>query len=224
MKECFKPSGKLAESSLFPPALHAAAYMVMLFATVFFLDGSTLFDNRILLPFYVCAMLLVEAFCSRFLERKGWRAVVLIYMLGFALLLFEDELDLIKEYHRDGQGMAGEVWRKSQTRLAAKELPADHLLYSNRQTALALLNDQPCYILPPMFDAASFTERESFESDKAWMDDEVLSGNAYVVVFNYQDMMEDEEDRVWLETILDGLPVLAEYSDGAIFGLAEGQD
>ena len=89
---------------------------------------------------------------------------------------------------------------------------------------MALLNDQPCYILPPMFDAASFTERESFDSDKAWMDDEVLSGNAYVVVFNYQDMMEDENDRVWLETVLKGLPVLAEYSDGAIFGLAENQD
>ena len=224
LKGFFRPSKNLAESSLFAPALHAAVYMVMLFVTVFFLDGSTLFDNRILLPFYVCAMLLVDAFWSRYLERKTWQIAALVCMLGFAALLFEDELDLIKEYHRDGQGMAGEVWRESQTRLAAKELPADHLLYSNKQTALSLLNDQPAYILPPMFDAASFTERESFDADKAWMDDEVLSGNAYVVVFNYQDMMEDEDDRVWLETVLEGLPVLAEYSDGAIFGLAESQD
>ena len=69
-----------------------------------------------------------------------------------------------------------------------------------------------------MFDSASFTERETFEQDRRWMSDEVLSGNACVVVFNYQDMMEDPGDREWLETVLEGLPVLAEYRDGVIFG------
>ena len=70
-----------------------------------------------------------------------------------------------------------------------------------------------------MFDAASFTERDSFEADKAWMDSEVLSGNAYVIVFNYQEMMADEGDREWLDLVLEGLPVLNEYRDGMIFGL-----
>ena len=69
-----------------------------------------------------------------------------------------------------------------------------------------------------MFDSASFTERESFEADKKWMTEEVLSGNAYVVVFNYQDMMEDEGDRAWLENILSDVPLLKEYRDGAVFG------
>ena len=136
-------------------------------------------------------------------------------------MLFEDELDLIKEYHRNGQGFAGDEWRESETRLAALELPGDHLLWSNRQTALSLLNDQPSFILPPMFDAASFSERDSFEQDRAWMAEEVFSGNGYVIIFNYQEMMENEDDRVWLETVLNGLPVLAEYSDGAIFGIVD---
>ena len=69
-----------------------------------------------------------------------------------------------------------------------------------------------------MFDAASFTERETFEADKAWLDDEVLSGNAFVVVFNYQEMMADESDREWLNLVLKGLPVLHEYSDGILLG------
>ena len=212
------PSGELSGSSLFPPALHGMMYMVMLGLTVCFLDGSTLFDNRILLPFYICAMLLAGSICARFLTRDGWQIPAVLMMIGFAALLFEDEIDLIREFHRNGQGMAGEEWRGSETRLSALDLPADKLLWSNRQTALNLLNNQPCYILPPMFDAASFTERDSFEQDKAWMDEEVLSGNAYVVVFNYQDMMADEEDRVWLDTVLEGLPLYAEYRDGAIFG------
>ena len=219
LKGFFRPSGHLRRSTWFAPALHGAAYMVMLFFTVFFIDGSTLFDNRILLPFYVCAMLLIAAFCSRFLNRAGFpRIASIVFMLGFAALLFEDELDLIKEYHRNGQGFAGEEWRESETRLAALKLPKDHLLWSNRQTALSLLNDQPSFILPPMFDAASFSERESFEQDRAWMTKEVLSGNGYVVVFNYQEMMENEGDRVWLEAVLDGLPVFGFYEDGVILG------
>ena len=140
-------------------------------------------------------------------------------MLVFAALLFEDELDLIREYHRNGQGFAGAEWRESETRLAALDLPKEKLLWSNRQTALYLLNDQPAYVLPAMFDAASFTEKESFEKEQEWMAGEVLSGNAYIVVFNYQEMMEDEGDRKWLELVLKDIPVLKEYKDGVIFGL-----
>lgn len=217
LRAFFRPSARAARSAYFAPALHGAAYMVMLILTVCFIDGSTLFDDRILLPFYVCMLLLVDAFCIHFPSRR-LKAAGMIVLLGFAALLFEDELDLIREFHRNGQGFAGEEWRESETRLAALELPSGKLLYSNRQTALALLNDQPSYILPPMFDSASFSERESFESDRQWMDEEVLSGNAYVVVFNYRDMLEDAGDREWLETVLEGLPVLAEYSDGIIFG------
>ena len=222
LRGLFRPSDELSRSAVYPPALHGAAYFVMLMVTVFFLDGSTLFDNRILLPFYVCELLMICAFCSRFLPRLDWkRAAAAVFLLGFAALLFEDELDLIREYHRSGQGFAGAEWQESETRLAALELPKGKLLYSNRQTALSLLNDQPSYILPPMFDAASFSERESFDSDKAWMDSEVLSGNAYVIVFNYQEMMEDEGDREWLNLVLAGLPVLNEYRDGMIFGLSQ---
>lgn len=218
LRSFFKPSEYLLHSALFAPALHGAAYMALVIITVCFIDGSTLFDNRILLPFYVCAMLLICGLCFRFFGKNRLKVLEVIVLIGFAALLFEDELDLIREFHRNGQGLAGEEWRESETRIAAKELPSGRLLFSNRQTALSLLNDQPSYILPPMFDSASFTERETFEQDRLWMSDEVLSGNAYVVVFNYQDMMEDPGDRVWLETVLEGLPLLAEYRDGAIFG------
>ena len=220
LRGLFHPSDELSHSALFPPALHGAAYIVMLMITVFFLDGSTLFDNRILLPFYVCVMLMIGTFCGRFISAGGLkRAGAVVFMLVFAALLFEDELDLIREYHRNGQGFAGAEWRESETRLAALDLPKEKLLWSNRQTALYLLNDQPAYVLPAMFDAASFTEKESFEKEQEWMAGEVLSGNAYIVVFNYQEMMEDEGDRKWLELVLKDIPVLKEYKDGMIFGL-----
>lgn len=217
LRSFFHPSGELLRAAWFVPALHGAAYMVMLILTVCFVDGSTLFDNRILLPFYVCMMMLIAVCCSRLFGRKGLQILAVLVMLGFAALLFEDEWDLIREFHRNGQGMAGEEWRESETRLAALEIPAEMHLFSNRQTALYLLNGQPSYILPPMFDSASFTERESFEQDRLWMQSEVLGGQACAVIFNYQDLMENADDREWLETVLAGLPEPALYRDGAIF-------
>ncbi len=216
LRALIHPSAGPAASSWFAPALHAAAYIVMVILTVCFIDGSTLFDNRILMPFYVCAMLLAEALLIRFMSVSRFRIPAALLMLGFAALLFEDELDLIREFHRNGQGFAGEEWRESETRLAALEIPAGKHIFCNRQTALSLLNDQPAYILPPMFDSASYSERESFEQDRQWMRDEVLGGEACVVIFNYQNMMEDDGDREWLETVLEGLPAPKEYSDGAI--------
>lgn len=219
LKKLFRPCADAVNDTLFPPALHAAAYMAMLWANVCFIDGSTLFDDRILLPFYVCVMLLLYAAAALCLK-KGLvlRVLAVIFMLCWPLVLFEDEYDLIREYHRNGQGFAGREWSESETAAAAKKLPADHLLWCNRQTYLSLMNNQPAFILPPMFDAANSTERDSFEADRDWMKEEVLAGNGYVIVFNYWEMMEDEGDSEWLNLVLQDLPVLNTYSDGVIFG------
>lgn len=220
LRGILRPSPALSDSALYAPALHGAAYLVVLFITVCFIDGSTLFDNRILLPFYICALLMIDSFCGLCFHMGKWLAITAFLVLSFFnWQLFRDQSYLIDEYSRNGQGMAGVEWKESQTRLAAKELPSDRLLFSNRQTALYLLNNQSAYILPPMYDSASASERENFEKEKAWMDDEVLSGKAFVVVFSYQDMMENKEDRIWLRKVLEGLPVYGEYEDGAIFGL-----
>jgi len=80
------------------------------------------------------------------------------------------------------------------------------------------MNDQPSYILPPMFNAANQNERDSFTAEKDWMTQETLKGKAYVIIFNYQEMMVDTGDRAWLELLLDDLPLYGTYTDGVIFG------
>ena len=101
----FKPSANFSASAWFAPALHGAAYIVMLILTVCFIDGSTLFDDRILLPFYVCAMLLIGVICARWLQRGWMKSAALLVMFGFAALLFEDELDLIKDMKSIGMSL-----------------------------------------------------------------------------------------------------------------------
>lgn len=225
-------------TSGFLPLIMASGYIVMLILDAMFIDGSTVFDNRMLLPFYVAILLFLFVCCGkvlRFDQREPhrqsyfrvreaqqfplWvRILVFLFMIGFPLLLVEDETDLIQEYHRNGQGFAGAEWRESETRAAALQLPKEKTFFSNRQTYLGLMNDQPSFILPPMFNAANFAERDSFEADRQWMQREVITGEAYVIVFNYPQMMEDPDDRLWLDTVLEGCPLYGLYADGAIFG------
>ena len=201
-------------------SLQAVCYLCLLFLTAVFVDGSTIFDNRMLLPFFVLILILVCVWAGSLIRRGGFlKVAAMMGVILFALVLVEDESDLIRLYHSDGQGFAGNEWIDSETRMAALDLPANVHIFSNRQTFLGLMNDQPSFIIPPMVNAANDAERNTFEDERAWMRDEVLSGKAYVVIFNYQEMMEQAEDKNWLETVLDGIPVYGIYADGAIFGI-----
>lgn len=213
-------SRRKLDAGLFLAGLHSLTYLGMLILDALFIDGSTVFDDRMLLPFFVLAVLFIYLLCGMLLESESrlWHILAIAAMLCFALFLFEDESDLIRDFHKDGQGFAGSEWSESETRIGALGISREKTFFSNRQTYLWLMNDQPSYILPPMFNAANFADRENFETERKWMAEEVLSGNAYVVIFNYQDMMEDEGDALWLNTVLEGLPMLQEYPDGAIFG------
>ncbi|MHC1772753.1 MAG: glycosyltransferase family 39 protein [Flexilinea sp.] len=201
-------------------AIQAVTYFVSVIFVVICIDGSTLFDNRIFMPLYVCLTALILYAAISFFKGKNLSAISgILIIFAFSALLFEDESDLIKTYHQDGQGFASQDWLESEIRSASSLLPEGAEFFSNRQTFLWLMNNQPSYILPPMFNAANQEERNSFESEKEWMQEEVLKGNAYVIIFNYQEMMDNREDSEWLGLLLDGLPVYKKFTDGAIFGI-----
>lgn len=210
---------KAAESAVLL-SLQAVVYFFSVIFVVICIDGSTLFDNRIFLPFYVCFSTMVIDSASRlFTKKRSLKITGIIIILVFSALLIEDESDLWNTYHQDGQGFASQSWRESETRNGAIALPQTAELFSNRQTFLWLMNNQPTYILPPMFNAANQEERESFEAEKEWMREDILSHKAYAVIFNYQEMMNDPGDRAWLDLLLEDLPIYGEYSDGMIFGI-----
>ena len=207
--------------ALFLIVLQGVIYLLSIIFTVTFIDGSTLFDNRILLPFYycICASLLTVAGLLLKSEKKFLRYASSVLLILFAAFLFEDETDLIKTFHQDGQGFASRTWMDSELRKGAAGLPSDAELFCNRQTFLWLINDQPAYILPPMYDAVDGQEWKTFENDKAWMQKDIQNGKAFAIIFNYQEMMKDTGDQNWLNQLFEGMPVYAEYQDGIIFGL-----
>ena len=163
--------------------------------------------------------MVIDSASRLFTKKRSLKITGIIIILVFSALLIEDESDLWNTYHQDGQGFASQSWRESETRNGAIALPQTAELFSNRQTFLWLMNNQPTYILPPMFNAANQEERESFEAEKEWMREDILSHKAYAVIFNYQEMMNDPGDREWLDLLLEDLPIYGEYSDGMIFGI-----
>ena len=216
----FITAKKGADPAIVMISLQALVYFFSVIFVVICIDGSTLFDNRIFLPLYVCLSALIIYSASRLFTKKLPLKITGIFIiLFFSALQVEDESDLWKIYHQDGQGFASQSWQESETRNAASALPQKAEIFCNRQTFLWLMNDQPSYILPPMFNAANQEERESFEAEKEWMQQDILDHKAYAVIFNYQEMMDDTGDREWLELLLQDLPIYGEYSDGIIFGI-----
>lgn len=212
-----------ADSAITITALFALVYLLFLIGVALFIDGSTVFDNRMLLPFFCGVIAFILSIAAKMLAahpRPLRRQVAVNILLAlFALLLAEDEMDLVRSYHQDGQGFAGSDWSEMEITRLVDALPTEATYFSNRQTYLWLMKNRPSYILPALADAATRQQNETFEADRQWMKQEILSGKAYAVVFNYPALMENPADRLWLERLFEGIPVLKETHDGTVFGI-----
>lgn len=199
-------------------AFFTLIYLAELILTAAFVDGSTVFDDRMLSPFFLTANLAVCAAVSECIDRGGNRVLLFGILILLVLSVFEDGLDRVQAYHADGQGFAGSEWRDSETANAIPELPETTRCFSNRRTYLGLMKDLPCYVLPVGFDAATQRVSESFAADRDWMRSEIEVGRAIAIVFGYTDDA-DPTDLSFYAELFDGLPLYGAYEDGRIYGL-----
>lgn len=193
-------------------------YLAELFLTAVFVDGSTVFDDRMLYPFFILTISAVTSAAAGFMEKPGQRAAAIIVLTLFGLSLLEDSLDLIRSFHADGQGFAGRAWRESETARAIAGLPDGITCFSNRRTFLGLVKELPCYVLPVGFNAATQQASVSFTADREWMRSEILSGKAAAIVFGFTDDLDPESgDFSYYDALFAELPLYGAYSDGKIF-------
>jgi hypothetical protein len=200
--------------------LHALVYLGTLVVSMTFVDASPIFEDRILAPFTVCILIGIVVLLAWLWARKVKlvRLGVLLLMVILLLSLAEDSLDTVRDYHADGLGFSSATWRNSETIQAVNDLPEDLILFSNRITAIYILTDRPAFILPSPLNPATNEPRENYVQDVAFIRDEVNNQGAVMVVFWYQELIQDPEDRVWMDDLTSGLPVLLETNDGIIFG------
>lgn len=199
--------------------VHTLVYFGVLIFSLTFVDASPIFEDRILAPFMMGLVILLSVLCAWLWnkQRRVLRILVGVGVAVFLIFLAEDTIDFLKEYHRDGQGFASLTWRDSETILEVERLP-EATLYSNRITATYILTGRPAYILPTATNPATGLARPEYQEDLNAIRQTILDGRGYLVVFGYEELLSDPEQKQMLEELTAGLPVEKQTADGIIFG------
>lgn len=198
--------------------VHALAYLGTLFFSMSFVDASTLFEDRILAPFYVDALVLGAWLLRRLYQgRASWRRwVTPVLALALLLTFMDDGRKTLIELSYDGQGYASTAWSHSRTLAAAKKL-SGRTIYTNRMPALNLLANRSAFALLSPVDPVTDLEREDYDRNLANIRKSVLNGKAVLVVFNARGLLASP-GGAWFRELAQGMPVRGEYEDGTIYG------
>ena len=199
--------------------IQAVLFLATLVFTLTFLDASPIFEPRIIMPFLICVFFLIFAFLAWLWQRKVWltRAATVVLILALAASFVEDTKGFVHDLHLAGQGYAASSWVNSDTMQAVRELP-DVLIYSNKIMAISLLTDRSAYILPSPTNPATVTYRTDYLSEVNKVRQRVLAQKAVMVIFDYRNL-DDPLAGQWMHDLTDGIPMIKEYGDGAVFGI-----
>lgn len=202
-------------------SLQAATYLVLLVFTIAYLDASVNFEDRILMPAYNMLLILIVAGIHWLWMKKKWlfKAAAIGITLALMLSFVEDTMDTVKLNRSQGQGFANEYWTESQTMAELAKYP-DLVVYTNRPRAVNLFLDRGAYILPSRMNPSTGLPWADYEKTVGTIRQRVLDGKALLVVFDYESAIGDAEGQALMHDLTNGLPMLAEYSDGIIFGYA----
>jgi 4-amino-4-deoxy-L-arabinose transferase-like glycosyltransferase len=201
-------------------ALEGLVYLATVVVSMLLLDASPIFEDRILLPFEVFVLMIAVVFLNWLWQRreKKVRAVVALLVVGLTVFMVKDTVDIVRDLHKDGLGFASARWSESPALLAGRELKGK-ILFSNKPTSLYILNDQPAFILPSPINPATQQPREGYQQNVNDIRQQIQEGRAYIIVFDYNAVIETDEGKTWMTDITQGLPVYGSYEDGKIFGL-----
>ena len=198
-------------------AAHGLAYISGLIIAMNFFDDRTIFEQRMLSPFYVSLLIIIMALLVWLWGRPQLAARGAVLVIGGLLLLscLEDTIDTVSILSKAGQGFASGRWRNSETIAAVKDVPNDVIIFSNRITAMDILTDRPAFMIPWRYEPEGLPD-PTYEQGIADYQQRLFDQEAVFIIFNY-----DEEVRLGNERVIDltnGMPVWKEFSDGVIFG------
>jgi len=204
-------------------AVEGWVYLAVLVLTLTFVDASPIFEHRILSPFYICVIVLGAAALAWIWQQRRpvGQIIAVVLTLGLLVSFAEDSLDSIHLLHQDGQGFAKSDWLESPTIAAVSQLPETQI-YTNRNTALYILTNRPAYVLPSPTNPATQQPREGYAEDVAAIRQQVLDGDAVLVIFGYRTLDADlSGGHAWMQDLTRDLPLIEAFDDDAIFGLSK---
>lgn len=206
-------------AAMFLFGLYALGYALLIFLSMTFIDSSTKFEFRILMPAVLAGSLFLLGWAYQgLLRRPVWlRAAALVVFAGFLLWSAQDDRDWIALFRQDGQGFLALNWRISKTVEYINQLPQDKLIYSNRAPVIYLLTDRTAYVLPTPEDGVKEREREGYLAELEKVREDVRNG-AVIVLFNDSGLTDDPGGRAWVAELTQGMAVVERTSDGTIYG------
>ncbi len=200
-------------------AIQPVFYFVVLLLSLTFLDASTALENRILVPAFVCLILLFVFLLHNLWKLGGVAASLSVFVMILVFLSGAyDGRRAVIDLHADGQGYASAYYRNSLTIDALKRMPLS-TIWTNRVPAVNLLADRPAYALLAPIDPLTRQKRPNYDSSLQAIRNSILEGNAILVVFEAGMLMDDPIEGQWLRDVTEGVPAVFEADDGMIFAV-----
>jgi 4-amino-4-deoxy-L-arabinose transferase-like glycosyltransferase len=196
LKKFFNPAAETPEPLAFTSTLYAFGYLASLIVTMTWFDAATKFQLRILAPIYASLLTMLVYFGVWLWKKQKTAAIVLA--IAIAALSVYGMNDTVTQLRKGGQGYASFRWFDSEAMEFLRSLPEGTRIYSNQVGPVYLYTGRAGYVLPDLVDAVTGLPRGRYEEGIAELQDDVLSGEAVLVLFKFGAADEDVQ-TVYME-------------------------
>lgn len=220
LKKFFKPAIETPEVLSFISTLYIFGYLASIISSMTFFDASTKFQLRIVAPVYVSLLIMLVYLGYRFWEKStssrspalagGARVTFYASRITFFILAFYtfsssaiNFTETLIQLRKGGQGYASFQWFDSEAMKFLETLPAETRIYSNETAPVYLYTDHPGYVLPDLIDPVTGLPRGRFDEGVSDLQEDVLSGNAVLALFDVDS--QDEDVQSVYQILTDGL-------------------
>ena len=195
-------------------------YAAVLITSLSFVDASTRLNARILSPAYLIALLwLFLVLDLRWLSLGARRITatlaICVWLTAVTIYLLQS-YPYLEGMRAAGRGFSGRGWTQSETVQAVWALEEGGILYSTEGLALQYLTGRPAYWVPEKIRTLEGTLDVNYETNMALMRERLKEPGSALILFN-SSFVATRPELPGKEEIIEGLEVLVETSDGAIY-------
>ena len=163
----------------------ALTYVIFLAVSISFIDAHTPMDERILLPFLICLVVLIANELSNIkIDRQRQQLAIVLCLSLLAFSAYENTTrsgSLVSTSRNSGLGYAHRSIVDSPAMVVAGMLPSDHQIYSNGFDVIRYHAQRNVTKLPEEFRPATRNPSSEFETEMADMCAKYHSGNASII-------------------------------------------
>lgn len=168
----------------------AVVYIAFLFISKSFFDAYIPFDQRILLPVFLCLMLIIIILFKKSSDNFSafTRTVLILFACMFVsvqMIITQKNLAFFVDQGimYNGVGYSTKIWVTSKTVYYARSLPKHAVIYTNAPDVLNLFLDRPSRMIPYFMNPLDRVRNQEFSAQLENMIADIKSQNGYLIYF-----------------------------------------